>query len=127
MSRIQHVTVTFASEELLEALEDFYLRLGGSMLVRPPKLEADTPGRWFGFGEVQLHLVPGPGTMEPAHFAIEMAADYEQVTQGLAQSGFEVKQARDLWGSPRCFVHDPAGNLIELFKSAPPALAGKQP
>jgi len=122
VSRIQHVTVTFASEELLEALESFYLRLGGTMLVRPPALEADTPGRWFGFGELQLHLVPGPGIAAPAHFAIELAGDYQQVTQGIAQNGLPIRQGRDLWGSPRCFVHDPAGNLIELFESAPPSV-----
>lgn len=125
MSRIQHVTVTVPSVELLGALEDFYLMLGGIVLVRPTALEADTPGRWFAFGEVQLHLVPGAATIAPAHFAIELAGDYESILENLGGNGVAARQGRDLWGSPRCFVNDPAGNLIELFKTPPASVPGK--
>jgi hypothetical protein len=36
-------------------------------------------------------------------------------------SGQEPEPGRELWGEPRWFVRDPAGNLVELFETPPPA------
>jgi len=124
VTRIQHVTVTAASEDLFEPMTAFYLELGGWRLIRPPALEADTPGRWIAFGDTQLHLVLGPPANETAHFALELGDHYARVTKNLAKTGSGFRQARNLWGSPRSFVHDPAGNLVELFAEAPASLPG---
>ncbi len=87
--------------------------------MRPSALEADTPGYWFGFGETQLHVVPGEPVPEPAHFALDLGEAYDSVLDELRGSGAKVRTARDLWGGRRSFVHDPAGNLFEVFDRPP--------
>jgi catechol 2,3-dioxygenase-like lactoylglutathione lyase family enzyme len=119
MARVQHVTITVPDEGLLPAVESFYLGLGGISQKRPPKLEADTPGRWLGFENTQVHLVIGAPVAEPAHFALDLGHRFDAVIAALADQRVEVRRARDLWGARRCFVKDPAGNLVELFERAP--------
>lgn len=119
MARIQHVTLTVPAGDL-EAAEAFYAGLGGTPLVRPPMLAADTPGRWIGFGDTQLHLVAGgPPAETEAHFAVDLGAAFDAVLASLEAAGAPVRHARRLWGARRAFVRDPAGNLVELFESPP--------
>jgi catechol 2,3-dioxygenase-like lactoylglutathione lyase family enzyme len=119
MARVQHVTITVPDEGLLPEVESFYLVLGGTSQTRPPKLQADTPGRWLGFENTQVHLVIGIPVAEPAHFALDLGDRFDQVTAVLKDQQVEVRKARDLWGARRCFVKDPAGNLVELFDRPP--------
>lgn len=121
MARLHHVTVTVPYEAMLASVEEFYLTLGGVATGRPAKLMADTAGRWIVYGETQVHLILGKPVSEPAHFALELGEDYDRVRVSLTDQGATVREARDLWGSPRCFVHDPAGNLVELFEFGPVA------
>ena len=39
--------------------------------------------------------------------------------QALRDAGHEVEPRRAHWGSPRAYVHDPAGNLVELMSWPP--------
>jgi len=43
---------------------------------------------------------------------------YDQVLAALAAAGHGAEPRREHWGSPRAYVHDPAGNLVELFQPA---------
>ncbi len=113
------MTITVPDEGLLPEVASFYNALGGVSQTRPPKLEADTPGRWLGFDNTQVHLVIGAPVAEPAHFALDLGDRFDAVTAALADRGVEVRKARELWGSRRCFVKDPAGNLVELFERPP--------
>lgn len=115
--RIQHVTITVSSAEALGEVEAFYIGMGGVPLSRPPLLEQDTPGRWLGFGETQLHLIVGDAMPKTAHVALDLGADFDRVTEALS----EARPGRDLWGGRRTFVRDPTGNLIELFDRPPPS------
>lgn len=119
MGRLQHVTVTVGSEELLPTVAAFYLTLGGVWQVRPPMLAADTRGGWIGFDDSQVHLILGEPVAAPAHFALELGDEFDSVRASLADQGVAIREARDLWGSRRCFVQDPAGNLVELFEIGP--------
>ncbi|MEX2551396.1 MAG: hypothetical protein WD627_00115 [Actinomycetota bacterium] len=119
MARVQHVTVTVPDEGLLPAVESFYNILGGVSQTRPVKLAADTPGRWLGFENTQVHLIIGDPVVDPAHFALDLGNEYDAVRAQLAAHKMVVLQARDLWGARRCFVRDPAGNRVELFERAP--------
>ena len=119
MARIQHVTVTVPEENLLPVVERFYLLLGGVSQTRPTQLVADTPGRWIGFDETQVHLVLGAAVGEPAHFAIDLGDEYDPVRARLRAEQAPIREARQLWGARRCFVKDPAGNLVELFERPP--------
>ena len=119
MPRIQHVTVTVPVRDLITAARAFYERLGAVPLVRPSMLEADTPGCWLGFDGTQVHVIVGEAEPGPAHFAIDMGDSYEVVLNELAAAGVERRDARKLLGARRCFVRDPAGNLVELFERPP--------
>lgn len=122
MARIQHVTVTVPSEDLIPAATDFYARLGGIPLVRPPMLVEDTPGSWLGFGDTQVHLIVGEAEPGPAHFALDLGEDYDPVIGRLEGAGVPRREARRLWGARRSFVQDPAGNRVELFESPPESI-----
>ena len=113
------MTVTVPSEELIASAQGFYERLGGVPLVRPPMLEADTPGCWLGFDGTQVHLIVGEAEPGPAHFALDLGERYDGVLEELNAAGVDRRDARKLWGARRCFVRDPAGNLVELFESPP--------
>lgn len=119
MPRIQHVTVTVPSEDLIEPVAAFYEQLGGRRLVRPDMLVADTPGCWLGFGPTQVHLIVGKAQPGKGHFALDASGEYDEVLDRLTEQGVDRRDARRLWGARRCFVRDPAGNLIELFESPP--------
>ncbi|MGQ0679409.1 MAG: VOC family protein, partial [Actinomycetota bacterium] len=92
---------------------------GGAPPPPPPRLAADTPGRWIRFGDTQVHLILGDPVSRPAHFALELGDDYHFARAKIERMGSQISEARDLWGSPRCFVQDPAGNLVELFEFGP--------
>lgn len=119
MARVQHVTITVPEESLLPAVERFYQWLGGVSQTRPPQLEADTQGRWLGFDNTQVHLVLGAPVPEPAHFALDLGEEFDAVRARLSDQQVPIREARKLWGARRCFVKDPAGNLVELFEKAP--------
>lgn len=119
MPRVQHVTVTVPSEDLIEPAAGFYGLLGGERLVRPPMLVADTPGCWLGFDSTQVHIIVGDSRPGRAHFALDAGEEYDAILDRLARAGLERRDARKLWGVRRCFVRDPAGNLVELFEQPP--------
>lgn len=122
MARIQHVTVAAPAEDLLPAVRAFYELLGGVALVRPPMLVEDTPGCWMGFGETQVHVIVGRSDPGPAHFALDLGGEFDRVLQDLEAKGVARRDARALWGARRCFVRDPADNLVELFGQAPQSI-----
>lgn len=119
MPRIQHVTVTVPSEEMIDAAARFYALLGGVRLVRPEMLAADTPGCWLGFDSTQVHLIVGDSQPGKAHFALDLGGEYDATLQRLSDNGVGRREARRSWGARRCFVRDPAGNLVELFEAPP--------
>lgn len=124
MAGLQHVTVTVPSEEMLPEVERFYRHLGGVPLVRPEMLAADTPGAWLGFESgTQVHLIVGESDPGPAHFALDVGDAYAAVLERLEQAGVGRRDARQSWGARRCFLTDPAGNLVELFERPPPWVA----
>lgn len=126
MPRVQHVTVTVPSEEGIAAAQAFYEMLGGIPLVRPPALAADTPGCWLGFGDTQVHVIVGDADPGPAHLAMDAGGDYDSIVNRLTEAGVPRRDARKLWGARRCFVRDPAGNLVELFERPPESVPGNE-
>lgn len=122
MVRVQHVTVTVPSEDMIPAARDFYRMLGGIVLQRPAMLAADTPGCWLGFDGTQVHVIVGEAEPGPAHFAIDAGDQYDSLLARLTDAGVARRDARQSWGAQRCFVRDPAGNQVELFESPPPSI-----
>jgi hypothetical protein len=54
------------------------------------------------------------------HVSFELLPDRLDACTRLREAGHEVDDHEEHWGSPRSFARDPAGNLVELMKFAPP-------
>lgn len=113
---IQHVTRQIPPSELDRCVE-FYGLLGFQQVPVP----AGIAGRalWLERRGTQLHLMPVAGA-EPVTGHVGLVLDaYAGTLARLEAAGHEVEPRREHWGSPRCYVRDPAGNLVELMAWAP--------
>jgi catechol 2,3-dioxygenase-like lactoylglutathione lyase family enzyme len=123
---IQHVTHAIDTSQL-DACVAFYEILGFRPVAPPAGiagraswLESDDPGAT----PSQVHLMyadagrPGGG-----HFAL-VCSDYDGTVARLRAGGHVVDPRREHWGSPRAYVHDPAGNLVELMAFGPERAGG---
>ncbi len=97
----------------------FYAILGFEPVDPPPSLAERAS--WMQGGATQIHLmyVEEPMTLPQGHVAV-VVDGYDQVLAALAAAGHGAEPRREHWGSPRAYVHDPAGNLVELM-AFPPA------
>jgi catechol 2,3-dioxygenase-like lactoylglutathione lyase family enzyme len=113
---IQHVTrETLPSQ--LEACVGFYRLLG----FVPVAVPAGLAGRfvWLELGRTQVHLMPtGDARPQAGHIGV-VVEHYTETVARLRGAGHEVEPRREHWGSPRAYVRDPAGNLVELMAWAP--------
>ena len=107
---VHHVSVNVHDSE---ETGRFYLEvLGMEQLPRP---DFGFPGMWLRCGGQQIHLIQIDGHKAPEgqHFALRVD-DIEAATEELSGKGIEVSPISQLPGGRQCFIHDPAGNLIEL-------------
>ncbi len=76
--------------------------------------------RWFERSGTQVHLILTAGATVPAlgHIAV-VVDDFAGALERLASAGFEVMEARELWGERRAFVTAPGEHRIELMAAAP--------
>jgi catechol 2,3-dioxygenase-like lactoylglutathione lyase family enzyme len=77
---------------------------------------------WLERDGEQIHLLQLPETshMNAGHAGVPLGDDYDATQTRLRDAGHQVDDAAEQWGSPRSFVRDPAGNLVELMRFAPP-------
>lgn len=114
--------VSFMADDLDESLKFYVDLLGCSPIPRP-----DFPfrGAWLQLGAIQVHLLERnkPGTRDgkaPGGFANHVSfsvSDYETTLEHLRGLGMEVREGGA--GIRQMFVHDPAGNVIELIERVP--------
>lgn len=97
--------------DLTRAIAFYEGVLGLRPMERP---DLGIPGRWYGIGGGQLHLIEGavrPDAFDPSgpHFAIAVA-DLAAARDELRAAGVETLDpgGRQLW------LRDPDGNVIEL-------------
>ncbi len=114
---VQHVTLELSREQEEDCVA-FYERLGFER-VDPPQSLADRAA-WMESGPTQVHLmwVDEPVALPHGHVAVVLD-DYEGTLTALREAGAEPEPRTEHWGSPRSYVHDPAGNLVELMASPP--------
>lgn len=114
---LQHVTHPVPPSKLEDCL-DFYRLLGFEPVPVPEGIAGRA--RWLQHGAGQIHLMlddhAGP---RPGHVGL-IVEDYEQTIAALRRRGHEIEPRQPHWGSPRAYVHDPAGNLVEIMAFGPP-------
>jgi catechol 2,3-dioxygenase-like lactoylglutathione lyase family enzyme len=115
---IQHVTFEI-ERSASDSCVAFYELLGFRRVEPPPTLR--DRAAWVERGQTQVHLmwVDEPVTLPRGHAAV-VVDDYEMTLAALREAGHDPEPRSEHWGSPRAFVHDPAGNLVELMAFPPP-------
>jgi catechol 2,3-dioxygenase-like lactoylglutathione lyase family enzyme len=115
---IHHVAVETRREDV-EACAAFFRRLG-FVGVDPPETLRDR-ALWLQRGPTQVHLMFSDDPVVPSagHLAV-VVDDYDAVLEELRQAGHPVEPRPEHWGSPRAFVHDPAGHVVEVMAFPPP-------
>lgn len=118
---IHHVTRAISPSQQ-DACIAFYRILGFELVSVPPGIA----GRAVWLESIgpeeprsQVHLMPvsDPGP-DRGHVAL-VCPDYDVTLERLHAAGHEVEPRREHWGSPRAYVRDPAGNLVELIAWPP--------
>jgi len=114
---IQHVAFE-VSRERWDACVAFYALLGFERVPPPPTL-ADRAA-WVQSGPTQVHLmnVEEPTVLPRGHVAV-VVDEYDATLAALREGGHDVEPRAEHWGSPRAYVRDPAGNLVELMAFPP--------
>jgi catechol 2,3-dioxygenase-like lactoylglutathione lyase family enzyme len=108
-----HVTRNIETDKIGPCV-DFYGLLGFTRI--PPPSAVDPRATWLQSADgTQIHLIAddeaGP---EQGHFAL-IDPRYQESLARLKAQGHTPEPRREHFGSPRCYVHDPAGNLVELM------------
>jgi catechol 2,3-dioxygenase-like lactoylglutathione lyase family enzyme len=113
---IQHVTRHIKPSELDHCVR-FYELLGFQQVPVP----AGIAGRalWLQRRATQIHLMPTAAAVPSSGHVGIVVESYAETLEQLRASGHDVEPRREHWGSPRCYVHDPAGNLCELMAWPP--------
>jgi catechol 2,3-dioxygenase-like lactoylglutathione lyase family enzyme len=113
---IHHVTRHIPAA-CLDRCVEFYGLIGFRKVQTP----AGIAGRavWLEHRGTQIHLLLDErATPEPGHVGV-LLDDYPGTVESLTARGVAVEPRQEHWGSPRAYVHDPAGNLVELIAFAP--------
>ena len=114
--------VSFMADDLDASLA-FYVDLLGCQPV--PRPDFGFRGAWLQLGAAQVHLLERakPSSRDgkgPSGFANHVAfsvPDYDETLDALRSRGLEVREGGN--GIRQMFVHDPAGNVIELIERRP--------
>ena len=112
---LHHVNVT-VTPELEEPTKHFYSEVLGLTRVPKPPTSRQS-GAWYQIGPNQLHLSVENGEQGPLRsghvcFALSDLAEAEQKFRG---AGVEIiADSEPAPNSPRFFVRDPGGNLLEI-------------
>jgi catechol 2,3-dioxygenase-like lactoylglutathione lyase family enzyme len=113
---IQHVAHEVQPADIPSCL-GFYALLGFVEVPVPASLVDRAV--WLQAGETQLHLLLSDQSMAGGGHVAVVADDYDSTLSALRAAGHEVDLRREHWGSPRAYVHDPAGYLVEVMAFAP--------
>ena len=114
--------VSFMADDLDASLA-FYVDILGCQPV--PRPDFGFAGAWLQIGAAQVHLLERANPADrdgkaPSGFANHVAfsvPDYDATLAELRSHGLEVREGGA--GIRQMFVHDPAGNVIELIERRP--------
>ena len=116
---LHHVSLEIPPEEADHSIE-FWSLLGFEQVPAAEALGDSV--RWLERNGTQIHLILTEAHTAPVlgHAAV-VASDHAEAKQRLRDAGFEVEDARQLWGADRAFAIAPGGHRVELMAAPPPA------
>ena len=119
---LQHVSVEVAPADAERTVE-FWRVVGFTPVVPPEPLRGYVT--WLERNGTQIHLIHTEQATVPqlGHTAV-VVDDWAGTVEGVRAGGFELEEARDLWGARRAFAIAPGGHRVELMESPPPAALG---
>jgi catechol 2,3-dioxygenase-like lactoylglutathione lyase family enzyme len=112
---VHHVSINVDD---VDAALGFYVDVLGlaQRQDRPPDLGVG--GAWLDAGAQQVHLIHAPPpTARGQHFAL-LVDDLDAVVDELRGRSVDVSDPVPVGRNRQSFLHDPAGNLIELHEAA---------
>jgi catechol 2,3-dioxygenase-like lactoylglutathione lyase family enzyme len=119
VTALHHVNVT-VPPDLEPAAKEFYgTVLGLKQIPKPPTSRQS--GAWFQIGANQLHLSVdneerGPLSSRHVCFAV---SDLGAAETRFRDAGIEIiPDPRPVEGTPRFYVRDPGGNMLEIVQAA---------
>ena len=117
IQRLQHVSVPMPSDGHAEARR-FYGETLGLTPMEPPSTLARGSVAWFRIGETdtEVHVfVDEPSRRGSAaqHLCLQVD-DLAAFRDRLAAHNVEIEETIPIHNRPRCFIHDPFGNRIEI-------------
>jgi catechol 2,3-dioxygenase-like lactoylglutathione lyase family enzyme len=113
---IQHVTREIPPAKLDECVR-FYGLIGFSPVPVPDGIAGRAV--WLERAQTQVHLMLAQDASPQQGHVGFVAEQYDATVQRLRDAGHDIDVRRIHWGSPRCYVRDPAGNLVELMAWPP--------
>ncbi|HWF34354.1 MAG TPA: VOC family protein [Solirubrobacteraceae bacterium] len=115
---IQHVAREVEASDIPSCLA-FYAVLGFIEVAVPESLSGRAVWLECERGGTQLHLLLTPEAQpERGHIAV-VVDDFEATVRSLEAAGHEVDRRRAHWASPRAYVTDPAGHIVEFMAFGP--------
>lgn len=115
---LHHVSLEVGTDDIERAARFF--QLAGFEPVQAPDPIAPYV-TWLERSATQVHLIATPEATVPqlGHPAL-VVDDFAATVEALRSDGFEVEDARELWGEPRAFGVLPGGQRVELMAAPPP-------
>ena len=115
---LQHVSLEIDPSEVEAAIE--FWRLVGFEPVDSPEALGGYVS-WLERDGTQIHLIHTDAATAPVlgHAAV-VVDDFETSVGAIEAAGYEVAEARQLWGARRAFAVGPGGHRVELMAAAPP-------
>lgn len=111
---VHHVSVNV--DDVDSALAFYVGTLG--LVVRSDRPDLGFAGAWLDAGGQQVHLIEaGVPANQGQHFALRVD-DLDATMSELRGEGVTVSDAIRIGTGRQAFLHDPAGNLVELHQVA---------
>lgn len=116
ITSLHHVNVT-VSADLEVAAKEFYGSVVGLKQIPKPATSRQS-GAWYEIGNAQLHLsVENEEQLLSSRHVCFTVSDLAEAEQRFRDAGVEIiADPRPNPDSPRFYVRDPAGNMLEIVQ-----------